>query len=198
MITLRFNGEIADRFGKEYTFHVDTIQKALKMMEVNFKGFFNYLKDSDQRIAGYEVIKNATPLTETSDEFYIQSDTAVVTITPVAIGAGANARIITGVVLVIVGACMMWAGGSGSLLAAQGMSVLMGGAALAIGGIAEKLSATKLNNAADDEADTPESYIFSGPTNTSRQGTAIFVGYGKHLVGSIVISASITTSDVPV
>lgn len=195
MVKLILQGELGQRFGTEYTFHVKTLQKALKLMEANFKGFFKYLQDSDQRIAGYEVVRNGDALDENSKEFYIESDITEVTITPLAIGAGANSRIVAGVLLVAVGAVAVvgtWGGGTG-----LGYSMIMSGVGLIAGGIAEKMSKTKIKEE-QDEPNSYGSYIFSGATNTAIQGTPVYVGYGKMLVGSIVISAALSVSDYPI
>ena len=192
MVKLILQGELGQRFGTEYTFHVKTVQRALKLMEANFKGFFKYLQDSDQRIAGYEVVRNGEHLDENSKEFYIESDITEVTITPVAMGAGSSARIVAGVVLVVVGAVMA-ATGYGS---AYAPNIMLAGVGLIAGGIAEKMSKTKMKEQ-PDEPNSYGSYVFSGATNTAIQGTPVYVGYGEMMVGSIVISAALSVSDYP-
>ena len=45
---------------------------------------------------------------------------------------------------------------------------------------------------------TPASYTFSGPVNTTAQGQPVPVGYGRLIVGGAVISAGITTEEIPI
>jgi predicted phage tail protein len=49
-----------------------------------------------------------------------------------------------------------------------------------------------------DYTDPKRSYSFSGVQNVSRQGVPVPVVYGEVLIGSIVISAGITTEKVTV
>ena len=187
MITLEFYGQLAEKYGERFTFHVDSLRKALKLMQANFPTFSQHLIDSDEYLQGYEVWKNNENLKGSEEEFTINCPDSTVKIIPVVKGAGATARIIAGVILVVVGAVGStlgwWAGGS-----AWGPTLIMTGIGLIAGGIAEKL-AKKVKSPESTTVDDAESYIFSGAANTSRQGAAVRAGYGKMLVGSVVVSA---------
>lgn len=189
MITLEFYGELAEKYGEKFTFHVSNIRKALALMQANFPDFAKHLVDSDEYLQGYEVWKNEENLEGVEQEFTINCPDSNVKFIPVVKGAGANARIIAGVVLVIVGA-ICWS-------TPWGPSVVMAGVGLIAGGIAEKLT-KKVKSPESTSVDDAESYVFSGAANTSRQGAAVRVGYGQMIVGSVVISAGITTTDIPV
>ena len=196
MITLEFYGELAEKYGEKFTFHVSNIRKALALMQANFPDFAKHLVDSDEYLQGYEVWKNEENLNGVEQEFTINCPDSTIKVIPVIKGAGANARIIAGVVLVIVGAAGMTFGwfAAGS---AWGPTLIMAGVGLIAGGIAEKLT-KKVKSPESTSVDDAESYVFSGAANTSRQGAAVRVGYGQMVVGSVVISAGITTTDIPV
>jgi predicted phage tail protein len=109
-------------------------------------------------------------------------------IIPVVVGAGAAGRIIAGVALVAIG---LFVPGIGAL----GVQLLVGvGASLILGGVAQLL--TPVPKAGKDDKDPRKSFSFSGVQNTSRQGVPVPVVYGEMLVGSVVISAGIDTSQV--
>ena len=66
------------------------------------------------------------------------------------------------------------------------------GAALILGGVVELLSPRPKK---DDKADT-NSFYFDGPTNTEQQGSPVPLIYGRMLVGSHPISASISVDEI--
>jgi predicted phage tail protein len=70
------------------------------------------------------------------------------------------------------------------------------GGALILGGIAQLLTPVPKIGGAED--DPRKSYSFSGVQNVSRQGVPVPIVYGEMIVGSIVISAGISTDKVEV
>jgi predicted phage tail protein len=67
---------------------------------------------------------------------------------------------------------------------------------LVLGGIAQLLTPIPKIGGAED--DPRKSYSFSGVQNVSRQGVPVPIVYGEMIVGSIVISAGISTDKVEV
>ena len=97
--------------------------------------------------------------------------------------------------MVIVGVVVsVYSGMSASQL---GYGLILVGVNMIAGGVAEKLT-KKPSVQESTESDKAESYLFSGPVNNGRQGAPIPVGYGELIVGSVVISASISPTDIPV
>jgi predicted phage tail protein len=72
------------------------------------------------------------------------------------------------------------------------------GIAMAIGGVVQMLTPLPKSPNQEDRPDNKPSYIFNGAVNTTAQGYPVPVGYGRMIVGSAVISAGITTDEVPV
>ena len=159
-------------------------------MQANFPDFAKHLIDSDERLQGYEVWKDEENLEGTEQEFLINSPDSTVKVVPILRGATAAARVIVGAVLVVVGII-------GNIYGGWGTPLIYAGIGLIAGGVAELLTG-KVKTPESTTVDDAESYIFSGAANTSRQGAAVRVGYGQMLVGSVVISAGITTTDIPV
>jgi predicted phage tail protein len=72
------------------------------------------------------------------------------------------------------------------------------GASLVLGGVAQLLTPTPQlqTKGQNSDADPRKSYSFSGIQNVSRQGLPVPIVYGETLVGSIVISAGVSTEQV--
>lgn len=65
----------------------------------------------------------------------------------------------------------------------------------ALGAIAQSLASKPDTSKGASRPDGAPSFIFNGPINVTEQGYAIPLVYGKHLVGSIVISTDIDVSE---
>jgi len=115
-----------------------------------------------------------------------------ITITPVVSGSGTTGRIIAGVALI------------GLSLAVPGMMlfgtalntpILGVGASLVLGGVAQLLTPTpRIDEGIKGNPKVGASYVFSGVTNTSRQGVPVPVCMGEPIVGSVVISAGLSVA----
>ena len=79
--------------------------------------------------------------------------------------------------------------GTSAALATQGLGFL--GSALLLGGAAMMLAPDVPDGTSSEKA---ENYLFSGPVNTVKQGQAIPLVYGRAIVGSKTISASVFTN----
>jgi len=120
------------------------------------------------------------------------ADGGTITITPVISGSGTTGRIIAGVALI------------GLSLAVPGMTlfgtalntpILGVGASLVLGGVAQLLTPTpRIDEGIKGNPKVGASYVFSGVTNTSRQGVPVPACYGEPIVGSVVISAGLSVA----
>jgi len=70
------------------------------------------------------------------------------------------------------------------------------GASLIISGVSQLLTPTPKYDTGSDE-EQKQSYVFSGPVNTSAQGQAVPLGYGRMIIGSAVISMGLTVQELP-
>ncbi|MEM6006490.1 tail assembly protein, partial [Escherichia coli] len=112
-----------------------------------------------------------------------QSDNiAKIRITPVPRGSGGSAF---GWFQTVVGAVLMVASIWVPALAPLGLSLMMGGIA--------QIISPQATNESVRQADNSNSYYFDGPQNTTNQGNPVQLIYGEEiLVGSQVVSSSIT------
>ena len=189
--TIKVYGPMAT-FLKRRVFKADVANpaEAVRFLIANFPALERHMADQYYKV---QVSDRALELGSAPDELHLpigQQET--ISIIPVMAGAGAAGRIIAGVALIALALFVP--------LVAFGValnSVVLGiGASLAIGGIAELLTPIPKIGGAED--DPRKSYSFSGVQNVSRQNVPVPIVYGEMIVGSIVISAGISTDKVEV
>jgi predicted phage tail protein len=197
---IRVYGSLA-KFLKRRVFRADvaTAAEAVRFLLANFPQLQGHMANHH-----YEVRVGDHHLMLGDDPGQLHLPTGkqeTIAIVPVVAGAGATGRIIAGVGLIALS--VLTAGATIGLLglaAPLALSpILVGvGASLALGGVAELLSPTPQLpiSGKDSDADPRKSYSFSGIQNVSRQGLPVPVVYGETIIGSIVISAGISTEKV--
>lgn len=211
MKVVKVYGALRERLGQcRFELNVATPAQAIKALCVNFPGLDKWLIDSEKDGVGYRVRvgkQEATP-DDASLLGLPWSEREVFSITPVIAGAGGGwGRFLLGAVLlgasfVTFGGSALFAGGTGlgtsatGLLGATGVyagagSAALGviGAGLALTGVAQIISPTPPSGLELKEANRIQNFSFSGITNTSQQGLAVPIAYGRVVVGSAVISS---------
>ena len=196
---IRVYGPLA-RFLKRRVFRaeVSTPAEAVRFLIANFPAVEAHMNKHDYQI---KVGNYTLDVDKNTDCLHMTSSTeSTIAIIPVVAGAGTIGRIIAGIALVALSFVTFGAGAFAGLgvAGAWGSTIAFGvGASLALGGVAQLLSPIPTPSfGADSESDPRKSYSFSGIQNTSRQGTPVPVIYGETIVGSIVISAGISTEKV--
>lgn len=191
--TIKVYGPMAT-FLKRRVFKADVANpaEAVRFLIANFPALERHMADQYYKV---HVSDRALELGSAPDELHLpigQQET--ISIIPVMAGAGATGRIIAGIAFVAFSLLLPGVGAAigGALMTKIG---LIGGA-LIIGGIAELLTPIPKIGGAED--DPRKSYSFSGVQNVSRQGVPVPIVYGEMIVGSIVISAGISTDKVEV
>jgi predicted phage tail protein len=191
--TIKVYGPMAT-FLKRRVFKADVANpaEAVRFLIANFPALERHMADQYYKV---QVSDRVLELGSAPDELHLpigQQET--ISIIPVMAGAGATGRIIAGIALVAFSLLLPGVGAAigGALMTKIG---LIGGA-LILGGIAELL--TPIPKIGDAEDDPRKSYSFSGVQNVSRQGVPVPIVYGEMIVGSIVISAGISTDKVEV
>lgn len=81
-------------------------------------------------------------------------------------------------------------------------AIALMGAGMVLGGVSSMLSPTPAVQSATQPTDfaRPEdrpSFMFNGPVNNTQQGGPVPLVFGTHLTGSVVISASLNSEDIP-
>jgi predicted phage tail protein len=208
MKTIRLLGELGKKFGRKLQLDVKTPAEAVRALCANFPEFERHLVESDKKNVGYRVVVGKQDID--LDHLHDPAGRQSISIVPVIQGAGGSnplTRILIGAA--IIGAAFLT--GGAALVAAPGTflgvsvtttfigSIAVGvGASLVLGGIAQMLSPIPK---AQDPSERPEnqpSYVFDGAVNTTAQGQPVPIGYGRLIVGSAVVSAGITTEEIPI
>lgn len=206
MRTIRLNGELGKRFGRIHKLDVNSPAEAIRALTANCDGFRQFLIESEERGLAYRCVVDGDKITEEQLGFPISRSFSL---TPVVMGGGRAFGIILGVAL-LVGAVALSGGfaaigaGGASFGATMGTgigflgitygNVALLGAALVLGGVAQLLAPTPKPNTS---AERQENQYFNGPVNVTAQGSAVPVGYGRAIVGSAVISASVSVEQKP-
>jgi predicted phage tail protein len=204
--TFHIHGNLGKQFSNEYKLAVDSITEGIRGICMQVKGFELALRDGEYKVfRGNPESKSGIQLSESMLGVGL-GDVEDIHIIPVASGSKRNGigKIILGIVLVA--AAFFTAGGtlaagvSASAMQATAFAgitygqIAMVGISLILSGISQLL--TPIPNTDDMTAKENPSFLFDGPFNTSRQGSAIPLVYGIFRVGSIVASAGIRNEQI--
>jgi predicted phage tail protein len=183
-VTVILHGPLAAKYGREHEFYVATPREAAGALEANYPGFrkdfleagrWAILIDDELADPSLEetcnvmapIGKTVQFVPEIEGEYFLGALLLTTLFPALTTAIGSTATGILGGLLV-----------TGLLI---GVSLLF----------AQKPK--KLQ--ASDNAAKQNSYSFSGPANVTAQGVPVPVVYGRAWVGSVVASASITTTD---
>lgn len=178
MRTIRLYGFLGREFGREFTLDVRTPAQAVRALCAMLPGFEQALRDGNP--FGYHLRVGRE---FRGEEGAVQpcGRREVIKLIPATAGSSAAARIIVGVVLIVVGAYF-----------GQGWMVQIG-VSLVLGGIAQMLAPRPKSS----EQATQRSYLFGGSVNTVGQGVGVPIGYGRMMVESHVIGAAVYSEEFP-
>jgi len=176
-------GEIADRYGSEFEMDVSTFGEAIRCFEANFSDFKNYLVQCHEKGIGFTCQVGEKKINE-EDELLYEYEEGDMVISAVPAGSkSAISKIITGIILIIIGYLIInnpttW----GPTIAIGGKSVsVIGLTAMAIGinltmmGIQQML----MPDPSVDSPDQDESYLFQGAGQTILEGDPVPILYGR-------------------
>ena len=211
MKVVKVYGALRKRLGQcRFEFDVATPAQAIKALCVNFSGLEKWLIDSEKDGVGYRVTIGKEHITDDLSPLVMPwSEKEVFSITPVVAGAGRGAgSILAGIALIGLSAVSFGAGGAfagafgtagigaGASGAAIGsIALLRVGAYLTLSGIAQAISPQPEPSSLDESVQL-ESFTFSNVVNTSRQGMAMPIAYGRLFVGSAVLSSGLDVDQV--
>jgi predicted phage tail protein len=205
-------GPLGREFGRHFRLAVETPNEAVRALITLRPGLRERMREGFWRvIVGKPHISNATefPFMRLGSQ-----PLHLVPATPPRGGDGGVGKIAAGVV--IIGAAIALSpftgGASIGFAAAMAETAFMGisygaialmGASMVLGGIASMISrptTPQVAAAADPTASArPEdrpSFMFQGVVNNTTQGGPVPLVFGRHLVGSVVISAGIAVEDI--
>ncbi len=213
LVEIQLHGNIFEGIKEKYKLAVKSVAECIHAINcITQQKFYSQLLSNDKKGIKYKILINgrnfesSEPLTIEKPEKVLESELAMnignlktIDIVPV-IEAGDSdiGAIIAGVLLVVVGIVLMVVPGGqfAGAYAVVGGALLIGGLGLIAAGIINLLSQPPaFEDFREITGGGKASYLFQGPTNTTREGGPCPVGYGRLLVGSHVISASYEISD---
>jgi predicted phage tail protein len=219
MKVVKVYGALRKHLGQcRFEFVADTPAQAMKALCVNFPGLAQWLLDREAEGMAFRVTRGRDKITNEAPEGLVLpwSEHEVFSIAPVIVGAGRGiGTILAGIALVgfafiTAGSSLAFSGlaltstataatTSAAFAAYAGFAAGLGtlGIALIVGGVAQLISPTpSLGFNTGKEAARLESFSFSGIVNTSKQGMAVPICYGRAFVGSAVISSGLDVDQV--
>lgn len=206
-VNIKLHGHLGEAIGSEWKLHVLNLSEAMRAIEILSKRrLYKYLMENDKKGAKYRVLINGKDFkTEKSlnayetqediqhireSELCLSSLTLkTIDIVPVIEGADAIVNIILGIILIVIG-IILWATPFGVPLILAGIGLIASGI------VALLMEPPTFQDTRDIQGGGTSSYIFQGPQNTIREGGPVPLGYGELIVGSQVISASYSITDV--
>lgn len=199
--TIKLTGILGRKFGRIHRLAVDSPAEAVRALCAIKQGFRAFLERSHLDGFGYKVLVEKVVISPDSAETDLHMHHGMktaFTFAPRPTGAKSGlGQIILGVALV---AAAFWTAGwslSGLMASTAAKGVAMFGASLFLGGVTQMLSPTIKSSTSESDANKP-SYIFNGAVNTTAQGQPVPVLYGRMMVGSAVVSAGLTSKDIPI
>ena len=187
-------GEIGNKFGKEFTMNVSSFGEIIRCLDANFSDFKKYLIDSDEKGIGFICQVAGAPLQDERELLleYSEGD-MIITAVPAGSGRGIG-KFIAGVVLMVVGfhffgpamGTMLGPGGGVTVKGIAGVLTVSLGLNLALAGIQQMLAP---DPSVDNDQD--ESYLFQGTGQTLIEGDPVPVLYGKLRVPGRPISLQV-------
>jgi predicted phage tail protein len=188
-----------------FEFVADTPAQAMKALCVNFPGLAQWLVDREAEGMAFRVTRGRDKITNEAPEGLVLpwSEREVFSIAPVIVGAGRGVgKILAGVALIGLG--FLAGGGFFGVAFAKNLGLIAAvktvGVSLALGGVAQLISPMPSMGSftSGKEAARLESFSFSSIVNTSKQGMAVPICYGRAFVGSAVISSGLDVDQVAV
>ena len=190
MKTILLYGTLGKKFGKEHKLDVKDPAEAVRALCAVIKGFKKYMINDKQ--SGYKILVGSEDL-YTTDYHTPTSDRDFIRIVPIIQGAGSNDNFNIVLGIIIIAIATYYSGGLATDSTAYFVWGVISqiGVMLVINGVANIIAESLVDDNESPENDP--SYNFDGPVNTTRQGNAVPVGYGRLRIGSQVISAGLNT-----
>lgn len=188
---VKLYGVLRKKFGREFTFDINTPAEAIQALCCQIKGFEAFLRGAESKGITFAIFEGKNNLNV--DEIAMESyEKAEIRIAPILMGSksGGLFSTIVGVALIIAGAFTL---GTSS---AVGMALIGAGAGLALGGVAQLLAPSVKQTTAKEQDGNDPSYAFGGAVTTTANGSVRSYLFGKREVGGTLISGGVYAEDL--
>lgn len=176
LVKVHLHGVLGEKYGALHEFAITTPREAVRALDVNYRGFYaDFIKQDRYIIIADDDLRDGDSAAELTLARELHLVPRIDGQAPL-VGLGITALIpaISGTAATILGGVLL----TGVMI---GLSLLL-----------------KPKQPEEKEEAKDESYAFSGPENVTEQGAAVPLIYGRVFVGSVVVSAGLSVSDVPI
>jgi predicted phage tail protein len=202
--TVVLHGALGAQFGASFDLDVKSPVEAIRALIVQVKGFRQALREGHYRVLR---LTEALELEELKLRLGRATEIHIV---PVIEGSASGwGKILTGVAIIGLAIAAPYAlGMAGGLSATFGGISAIGfsgisfgtvaglGAAVALGGVAQMLSPAPTLAGGSAAVDRRDSFLFGSADNVTAQGVPVPLVFGEFVVGSVVISAGLSTEEI--
>ncbi|ELR5204598.1 TPA: tail assembly protein [Providencia rettgeri] len=191
--TIRLYGQLGTLFGREHKLAINSPREAIKALSVLYEGFEQFLANAHLKGLVFAVFKGKRNISE--DELNLDTSEEI-RIAPVIKGSKRGGFFQTVLGIAMIGLAV-WNPAFLAMSATTNSALMLGGAAMAIGGVVQMLSPQPRGLSIRQDADNKPSYAFGGAVNTTAQGNPVplFYGLDRREIGGAIISAGIYTED---
>lgn len=180
-------GVLGNKFGRVWNLFVNSPSEAIRLIDANRPGLVSWIKQNANVYARYRVVcsyENGQRESITEESYGMQRRARVIRFIPVPEGAsGGKRNFFIGVGLIVAGAMSIFVNPYAHQLVYAGFAMVATGAA-------QMLTPTPAQK--PDSQKNISSNYFNGVENTIQQGAPVPLVYGRVLVGSHLISATLT------
>jgi len=192
MLVVYLYGHLAKAYGKRHELAVKSPAEAIRAFSANYKDFKQRVIDG----GGYRILAGKE---DRADDIHLPTSRSI-KIIPVIQGSGGLGKIVLGAALIaasfylpgtqFISAFSSFSFSASAIASSVGFSLLLGGVSQLL------FSPPSAKSGESERADNKPSYNFNGAVNTSGQGNAIALAYGRLRVGSQLISAGTETANL--
>ena len=216
MKVVKLKGRLAHQFGEEFNLAIDTPAEAVRALCSQLPGFEAALKEGEYRVA---VLRLDTETAIDEEALHLSFGAAEgVEIEPVVGGAKSGiGKVILGIVLLgtafffapmVLGAGAAGAGAGGAAAGAGAAGAAGAATGFSAAAMAKQIGVMMILQGASSlltptpkapqTADQKESYMLDGTGNLLEQGNPVPVVFGEAYVGSVVVSAGISSDEMAI
>lgn len=193
--TIHFTGKLAQFSKKPVQIDADTTQMMIQgLIQMFGPRFRQMVRDGNWHLTRNKKLKDVKSYDDTISEDELNFNlgrTVEIWMCPAVKAKSAVARIVVGVILIVVGVFTTWFGGAG-------IYAINAGIALIMGGVVELLT-PKPKVGQQSQAGQNPSFLFNGTVNVTEQGGAVPIVYGRvPRASSLVLSAGMTTEKMTI
>lgn len=194
---ITLDGVMGKRFGKHWELNIARPKDALKLINANKPGVFQWIRENLGKFKHYKVVceyhDGTKEIMDTDAYVATERIPKSIRFTPMVEGAGGKGQsigqMVLGAIMVVVGVLItIGTFGAGT---PGGAALIVGGIGMMVGGVISLLTPTPTL----DEGSGTENKYFDGPTNTSRQGVPVPLVYGEILTGSHPVAIDLSLDE---